>query len=192
MTLLTRFEKFYNRFYFTFEYFVKVSTEGIYYLQDYIARTIDRFHPNAHVHFIILNNRNNTRTQNVLRTIHIVALYNLRFAMVGIWTLPIWLVFHFILNVISQCVNNEHILWKGCVIALFISFFLALLIDYFCSFRHNKYERYREEYLKESTSKKVMWVIFYPIFILSFFIVYIWLFAFLTDHIPEYILPFFK
>lgn len=193
MTLLTRFEKFHNRFYFTFEYISDLLNKGPDYLIDLIAKTIDQFFPNAHLYESRLKTRESDIVKSVTDVVNATFVPILRGAIFVVVGMPILTIIHFVLCVVGHYINNMSIVPDGVLVGIFISFFLAFLIDYFCSFRHNKYERYREEYLKESTSKKVMWVILFPLFILIEIFSCCYFFAAAnSDKIAEYIVSLIK
>lgn len=166
MNLRTQFEKFHNRFYFTSEYGSYLLNKGSDYLIDLIAKIIDRFFPKAHLYESRLKTRESYIVKSVTDIANVTFVPVLRGSIFVLVGMPILTIIHFVLCVVGHYINDMSIVPDGVVVGIFISFFLAFLIDYFCSFRHNKYERYREEYLKESTSKKVMWVILFPLFIL--------------------------
>ena len=170
MTLLTRFEKFYNRQYFAAEYLVEVLSSGINYIKDLIAKAIDYFFPNAHAYETLIKRRNTPWALGLQDLIHRPFISILRGCTCGLIGMPIFLLFTSILKIFSRYYENEQILWTGGEFALFASFFIAFLIDYFFSIRHRKYEKYRKGYLMEKTSHKVLWMLF-SIFIVCLFLI---------------------
>ena len=192
MTLLTRFEKFYNRQYFSAEYLSDMPIVGMLYVIDIIAKLIDRYFPNAHLYARITKNRENPMSKSLLQLVGVTFVPILRGCTCGLIGTPIFLFITSVLKIFSRYYEDEQIFWTGGEIALFASFFIAFLIDYFFSIRHNKYEKYREEYLMEKTSHKVLWTLFSIFIVCLFFFGSLIVAALYSDKTADYIVSLIK
>ncbi len=193
MNFRTRFEKFYNRQYFAFEYLSDMPIVVTRYVIDIIAKLIDRCFPNAHLYARITENRENPMSKSINQVVGFTFVPALRGVVLSSSGMLILTIIHFILCFVGHCIGNTSFVVDGVGIGLFASFFIAFLIDYFFSLRHNKYEKYREEYLMEKTSHKVLWTLCVFMLILLDFIICCYFFAAAnSDKIAEYIVSLMK
>ena len=196
MTFLTRIEKLYNRLYFITEFFSVLFEEVEFYIKYVIAKLIDSCSPKAHMRIKEARARSRSNIDQewkvAFSSFNSMRVTFSRGVVSCVSFLPIFLFSQFILKMFSKYFENEQIEWNGGNYTLFMSFIICFLIDYFFSLRHNKYEKYREEYLRDNTSQKARKTICVVLFVNLLLFGSIMLHALYSDKIAEYIVSLIK